>query len=142
MPLGVLTSNWPVVLGLLLVGLLVYWLVDEWGEASGSADRVERVGKRADSFTGEFLGAVGALVFSVSMIVMTVGQQLVETLGMLEPLVSTAPVVIGHLIIGALAWASLEGVLGLSARGFGYAFILVTVVALFLKYGREGSSAN
>lgn len=134
MTVNLLLNNWPVMLGLLLVGLLVYWLVDEYESEKDAAETVGSVGERADKATGEFLGAVGALVFSVAMIATTIGNQLAETAGMLEPMLAQAPVIIGHIVIAAVGILSLDGVLNLSATEYGYVVILVTIVALFIRF--------
>lgn len=135
--IDLLVGNWPTVVGLTLVGALTYWGVDEYDSGSSPSETIEGVGKRADNATGEFLGVIGSIVFTVTMIVITVGQQLAETAGMLEPLLSQAPVVIGHIVIAVLGYLALDGTLGWAAQDYGYAVVLVTVIALFIRYGRD-----
>ncbi len=137
MPLEMLTQQWPLLLGLLLFGALVYWVADEWQDAQSAADAVSGAGKRADKATGEFLGAFGALVAAVAMIGMTIGQQIMATASMLEPIVGQVPVIIGHVIVAALGYLTLEGVLDLSAGQFGWMVIVITIIALFVRYGRD-----
>jgi len=137
MPVQFLTQNWPLLLGLLLFGGFAYLLLDEWREADAASDAVANAGERADAATGEFLGAVGALVAGVLMIAMTIGQQMMQTASMLEPVLGQVPVLAGHLVVAALGYLSLQGVLGLSAAQYGYAVLLVTIVALFIRFGRD-----
>ncbi len=137
MPVQFLSENWPLLVGLLLFGGFSYLLIDEWGDADDAADAVMGAGERADRATGEFVGAVGALVAGIGMIGMTIGQEIASTASLLEPIVGQAPVVIGHLIVAGLGYLSLTGVLGLSAEQYGYLVILVTIIALFLRYGRD-----
>ena len=137
MPLEMLTQQWPLLLGLVLFGALAYWVADEWDDADGAADAVSGAGQRADRVTGELLGGFGALVASIAMIGMTIGQQILETAGALEPIVGQVPVVIGHIIVAGVGYLSLTGVIGLSAKEYGYVVILVTIVALMIRFGRD-----
>jgi len=137
MPVQFLTQNWPLILGLLLFGGFAYLILDEWQEAEAASDAVASAGERADSVTGEFLGAFGALVAGLLMIAMTIGQQIMQTASMLEPVLGQVPLLAGHLIVAVLGFLSLEGVLGLTAMEYGYAVVLVTVIALFIRYGRD-----
>ena len=137
MPVQFLTENWPLVVGLLLFGGFVYLLLDEWREADAASDAVANAGERADAATGEFLGAFGAFVAGMLGIAMTIGQQLLETASMLEPMLGQVPVLAGHLVVAALGYLSLQGVLGLSAAQYGYVVLLVTIVALFIRFGRD-----
>lgn len=134
MSVSLLLNNWPIAVGLLLVGLLVFWLVDEYESDKDAAQTVTGVGERADKATGEFLGAVGALVFSIAMIATTIGAQLAETAAMLEPALAQAPVVIGQAVIATIGILSLDGVLNLSATEYGYVVVMVTIVALLVRY--------
>lgn len=137
MPVDYLMQNWPTMLGLVLFALVAYWFIDEWRDADQASDAVKGAGERADAATGQFLGAVGALVFAMATIGMTVGQQIMETLSMVEPLIGNVPVIIGHLVVSFLGYLSLTGYIGLSAKEFGFAVILITIVALFVRYGRD-----
>ncbi len=137
MPLEMLTQQWPLLFGLVLFGALVYWVADEWAEADGAADAVSGAGKRADRVTGEFLGAFGALVASVAMIGMTIGQQLLQTASMLEPILGQVPAVIGQLVVAGLGYLTLRGVIGLSAQQYGWIVLLITIVVLFIRFGGD-----
>lgn len=137
MPVQFLTQNWPLILGLLLFGGFAYLILDEWEDADAASDAVANAGERADSVTGEFLGAVGALVAGAMMIAMTIGQQIMQTASMLEPFLGQIPVLAGHLVVALLGYLSLRGVLGLTATQYGYVVVLVTIVALFVRYGRD-----
>lgn len=137
MQISMLTERWPTILGLLLFAGFIYLLVDEWQEAEAASDAVSNAGKRADAATGEFLGAFGALVAGVVMIGVTIGQQVMETASMIEPFIGQVPVLAGHLVVAALGYLSLQGQIGLSATQYGYAVLLITIVALFIRYGRD-----
>lgn len=131
--MALLPAWWPMVLGVGIVGAFTYWVVDEWADADGAADAVQGAGERADRVTGELVGAFGALVMSLVMIAITIGDQLAEAVGMIGPLLGQAPMLIGQIVIAALGYLSLSGALGLSAAGYGYAVVLVLIVALFLR---------
>lgn len=132
-----LPSWWPMAFGVGLFALFAFWVVDEWRDADSAAGAVQGAGKRADHVTGETLGAFGALVAGVGMIGMTIGQSLIETAGMLEPVLGQVPVLIGHFVVAGLGYLSLTGAIGLSAKEYGFLVILITVVALFVRYGRD-----
>lgn len=138
MVISSLTSQWPMLVGLGLLGLFVYWFVDELDfDERDPVAAAEGVGDRANRATGQTLGTFGAIVAGLAMIAMTVGQQLMSAASGIEPLVGSVPVVIGHVIVGALGYLSLSGAIGLSPKDYGYIFVLVTVVALIIRYGRD-----
>lgn len=132
-----LTQEWPLLLGLMLFGLLVYWFADEYRDVGDPVEAIQSAGDRADQATGQFLGAVGAVAMTVTMIATTIGSEVMETASMLEPLLGQAPVVFGHVIVAGLGYLSLQGTIGLTPKEYGYAVILVTIIALFLRYGRD-----
>lgn len=137
-----LASNWKLLIGLLAVGLLVYWLLDEREDANDASDLIEGVGGRAESATGGVVGAFGSLVIVITSILLTVGRELLATTGDLGMLVEGVPVVIGHLLIGVLAWAGLTGAIQMDASTFGWVFILITVVALGIRYDVVGGVSS
>ncbi|WP_049934657.1 hypothetical protein [Haloplanus natans] len=126
------------ILGLAALGLLVYWYLDERGESA--SDTVESVGERADSFFGGAIGATGSLITVVASIAVTIGRELLMTGSMLNQVVE-APVVIGHVIVGALAYGGFRGYFPINAAGFGWGFLIITLLALWARYsGGEATS--
>jgi hypothetical protein len=127
-------------LGLAALGLLTYWFFDERGEEESVAATIEKTGERADSFFGGTVGAFGSLLTVVATIAVTIGNQLLMTGSMLNSVVE-APALIGHVIVGALAYGGLKGYFPINAAGFGWAFIILTVLVLWAKYSDGGESA-
>jgi hypothetical protein len=125
-------------LGLAALGLLVYWYLDERGDSA--ADTVDGVGRRADDFFGNTVGAFGSLVTVVATIAVTIGNQLLMTGSMLNSVVE-APALIGHVIVGALAYGGFRGYFPINATGFGWAFLILTVLVLWARYSDGGESA-
>lgn len=139
---GILARDWKLLIGLLAVGLLVYWLLDEREDASDVSDLIEGVGGRAESATGGVVGAFGSLVIVITSIMLTVGRELLATTGDLGMLVEGVPVVIGHILVGVLAWAGFTGAIQMDASTFGWAFILITIVALGIRYDVVGGVSS
>lgn len=127
-------------LGLAALGLLVYWYLDERGSEQSAAATVERVGERADDFFGGLVGATGSLLTVVATIAVTIGNQLLMTGSMLNSVVE-APALIGHVIVGALAYGGFRGYFPINATGFGWAFLILTLLVLWAKYSDGGESA-
>lgn len=127
-------------IGLLALGMLAYWTFDERRDTDSAGETIERVGERADSAFGGLVGAFGSLVTVVLTILITIGNQLLMIGVQLNDLVE-APVVIGHLIAGALAYGGFRGYFPISAAGFGYGFVIITGLALFARYSGGGASS-
>jgi hypothetical protein len=142
MSLALLLDNWMLLIGLFTVGLLAYWLLDERGDADGAGDLIERVGERAESVTAGFLDATGSLVVVIASIGITIGAQLMETFGALNEVLGHAPFVIGHGLFALLTFAGLEGYIPLNVVQLGMAFIVITIVALVVRYGPDGSRSS
>jgi hypothetical protein len=126
-------------IGLLALGMLAYWTFDERRNTDSAAGTVERVGERADSALGGIVGAFGSLVTVVLTILITVGNQIMMVGVQLNDLVE-APVVIGHIIAGALAFGGFRGYFPINAAGFGYGFLIITVAALWARYSGGAST--
>lgn len=124
-------------IGLFGVGLLLFWWFDERNDSNSAAETVERVGGRAETVTGGVFGALGSLAVVLVSIALTIGEQLLMTAGELGDLVGQAPVVLGHIAVGVLAWVGLSGMVSLSASQFGWLFVVITLIVLFMRYGRD-----
>jgi len=134
-------GNLLTLIGLAALGLLTYWYVDERGEEQSAAATVERVGGRADDFFGGLVGATGSLLTVVATIAVTIGNQILMTGSALNTVVE-APAVIGHVILGAIAYGGFRGYFPINATGFGWAFIILTLLVLWAKYSDGGESAS
>lgn len=131
---SLLTSNWLTGVGLLAMGLLAYWIFDERGETDSAAETVEKVGERADGFFGGVVGAFGSLAVVVTSIVVTLGDQIVMTIAQLDMIIGNVPVLVGHFLFGLLTFLGLGGIIPISEEMLGFAFILITIIALIRKY--------
>lgn len=138
--LEILGGNLFTLVGLGALFLLTYWYVDERGEEQSAAATVERVGGRADDFFGGMIGATGSLLTVVASIAVTIGREILMTGSMLNTVVE-APALIGHLIVGALAYGGFRGYFPINATGFGWAFIILTLLVLWARYSDGGESA-
>ncbi len=129
----VLSGTLWTIIGLAALGTLAYWYFDERQQTETAAETVENVGSRAETVTGGFVGAIGSLLVVVASIAVTIGTELMSSAGQLGDLLGNAPLLVGHVLAGVLGYLGISGLL--SVQQWGFAFILVTIVALFLKYG-------
>jgi hypothetical protein len=141
MVVSALVANWQIAVGLLAVGLLVYWTLDERRMTSSAGETIERVGARAESVTGGVVGAFGSLVVVLISIAMTVGMEVASTGGDIVPLVTSAPVVVGHTLFGLLTFLGLTGTVPLTTVELGWLFLIITAIALALRFGGEPSGS-
>jgi|GEM_PF-6336672 len=139
--LEVVGGNLFLLIGLAALFLVVYWYVDErGGEDQSAAATVERVGERADDFFGGMIGATGSLLTVFATIGATIGREILMTGSMLNTVVD-APVLVGHLIAGALAYGGLRGYFPINAAGFGWAFLILTILVLWARYSGGEATA-
>ena len=107
------------VIGVIGVVVLLYWILDEAADANNSTDVIEGIGERSGS----------AIVVMIGVL-LTIGDQLVQIVADLIGIID-APVVVGHVIGGLLAWLGLQG--QITEREFLIFFGIVTVVALIWR---------
>lgn len=132
--LGLLAQYGWYVIGFLTVGMLAFWWFDERDQTENAAETVERVGERARVVTGGLFGGLGSLIVVIISIGVTIGNELVMSLGQIAPWVMEAPAVTGQVLLGLLAMANLEGYVPLKPWQFGTVFIAVLLVTVLLKY--------
>jgi hypothetical protein len=118
--------------GLLALGFVVE-LLDEANE--GASDAIEGTGRRAREAVegGSAVTRVGIL--AGASLLATLGMEAMQIAAGLNEILGGAPVIVGHLIAGALGYLGVAGVL--TTQQWGFAFILVTVVALILRVSNE-----
>lgn len=138
--LEVMGGNLFTLIGLAAIGLLAYWYLDERRSSDSAADTIERTGERADNFFGGLVGAFGSLVTVVLTIAVTIGNELLMAGSTVNQLVE-APALIGHVIVGALAYGGFRGLFPINATGFGWAFIILTLLVLWARYSGGESAA-
>lgn len=107
------------IIGLIGLGTLIYWIVDEANEADETTEIVEGVAERS-----------GSALVAIAAVLLTIGDQLVQLTADLVGMID-APVVVGHLIGGLLGWLGLQGTI--STRQFLLWFGVVTIVALIWR---------
>lgn len=130
--IDLLLTGWPVIVGLLGVGLLAFWWFDERDDNDRWEDTVERVGERAQAATGGAVGAFGSLVVVIFGIAATIGHELVMSLAELSGPVAEFPALVGGAGIGLLGTIGLSGIVPIKGWQFG---VIVLVVLLLASYG-------
>ena len=139
--LGLLLTGWPIIVGLVGVGLLVFWWFDERDDGDRWEDTIEKVGERAQAATGGAVGAFGSLVVVVFGVAATIGQQLVATIGELSGPVAEFPALVGSSAIGLLGTLGLSGFVSIKAWQFGVIVLAIIVVASYGVMRRRGAAA-
>lgn len=130
-----------ILIGLLGVGLLAFWWFDEREEDDRWEDTIERVGERAESVTGGFVGAFGSLVVVAVSILATIGNELVMAIGDLAGPVSMFPALVGASLIGLLGTVGLSGIVPIEAWQFGVIVLAVLILASYGVVRRRGAAA-
>lgn len=135
-----LMTNWWAAIGLLAVGLLAYWILDERKDADDPSETIEGVGERADSFFGVGLGAFGSLVVVVISIVITIGNQFAMLGGELVELATNGPpLLLSNLAGTLLAYAGLSGLVPVNATAYAIVVLALIVVAYGWRERRAGA---
>jgi hypothetical protein len=129
-------------IGLLGLGTLVYAYLAERAEDRTFQEELEAAGERIDGILGGLLGGVNALITTMFMVGITIGNQVADLasniLGM-----TGAPGFIGQVILGLLGYAGLRGILPISAELYGYVFIVLTVaIGGYIYQMRSGRSRS
>lgn len=129
---GLLSSPWLPVAALLAV-LLVYWLVDEWRDADDREELAAGVGRRASGAvqagarnTRRATVGLAGLGAALGVEAMQLGAGLNEVLG-------GFPVILGHVIYGAVSLLGIGGIIPFDAELAGFTFVFVTAIALILR---------
>lgn len=138
--LGLVGGNPLTILGLAGLGLLIYWWLDERRSSGSAADTIEGVGNRADDLFGNTVGAFGSLVTVVLTIAVTIGNELLMAGSAVNSVVE-APALIGHVIIGLVGWAGFRGLIPVNATGYGWAFVILTLLVLWARFSGGESTA-
>lgn len=139
--LGLLLAGWPIVVGLIGVGLLAFWWFDERQESDRWEDTIEKVGERAQAATGGAVGAFGSLVVVVFGVAATIGHELVMSLAELSGPVAEFPALVGGSAIGLLGTLGLSGVIPIEAWQFGVVVLALLVLASYGVFRRRGAAA-
>lgn len=138
--LGFVAENWMLALGLFAVGLLAFWVFDEREDADTPGELVEQVGERAETVTAGFLDATGSLLVVIASIGLTIGAELMGTFAALNELLGHMPFVIGHGLFILLTFAGLEGWIPMTKIHLGIGALVITIVAVIVRFGPDGSS--
>jgi hypothetical protein len=121
-------------IGLALLGLLTYWIVDEREDARDRADLIESVGDRAQGLSGGVVSATGSLVVVLIGIGITVGRELLMSLGDVAMMLEPAAGFVSALVVGGVGFLTVNGSLGLSTAEFGAIATSAIVIGLFWRY--------
>lgn len=107
-------------IGLLGVMLMIYWVLaarrDVMDDEAEIESVTEGVGER-----------FGAFVLATISVLITIGDQLIALVADLAGMIDS-PVVVGHMVGGALGWLGVQGTLG--PEQFLIGFGIVTLIAL------------
>ncbi|WP_253737995.1 hypothetical protein [Halohasta salina] len=117
----------------LIALLLVYWLIDELGEAEDREELAAGVGRRASGAvqagarnTRRATVGLAGLGAALGVEAMQLGAGLNEVLG-------GFPVVLGHVIYGGISLLGIGGYIPFDAQLAGFTFVFVTAIALVLR---------
>jgi hypothetical protein len=126
--LGMLSRNWELTLGGVVLLALAIWTFQEREEGDSAGETVDSVGSRAEGAAGGILSGTRALLLSLLAIVGTVVAEVMQLFNDLGSLIDTAPLLAGHLAYGLLSVFGVE--LGIPRERLGIAFLGITVIAL------------
>lgn len=99
---AVTAGQWPIAVGLIVGSLLLYWTWIERGETESAAETAENVGDRASDFFAGLLTWWQATAVSAAAIILTLGDQMLQTVDLLIQVLHGAPVVSGIFGAGTL----------------------------------------
>lgn len=130
-------GNWMFLIGLLGLGVLTFWAADAYEEEQSLSGFVDEFGENAEEGLTESVGAVGTLVVVGTSIAVSLGNEMLMLASQLSGLIGDVPVVVGHVLFGILVFLNV-GTFGLNQSQLGLAFIVITIVALLLRFGGDG----
>lgn len=133
-----LSIGWEWIIGGVPALLLVYWFLDEWGDADDGADAIERVGERSRGLTAGLFSGMSSLVFSLLLVGVTLGDQLIRFLDQLLMVVAMDPMASGILGVGVLGSLGLSGVWDVGPVA--YLGIAAGVLVLAVLWRRRGTA--
>lgn len=128
------TSNVMTVATLVLIGLLAWWVVDEREESDDPEETVAAVTSRAQSATKTTLASSRNLMIGLAGIGVTAALEVFQFANELNQALGGAPVLAGHLLFAALTFIGVP-TFGISREMLGLMFIVITLLALFSRYG-------
>lgn len=124
----------PTVAGLVVLGLLAYWALDELEDDDDATDVISKTSSRAESASQGFLSGSAALIMGVSTVGLTVGMDLFDGIMAFVDVAMTVPLASAQI---GTALAGIAGALGyLAAPEVGGA-ALVLLIAAFVARRNE-----
>lgn len=117
-PFEVLTANLRLVAGLVIIGLIGYWALDEIEDDDEITDTVEKTGERASSATRGALSTTSVFLGAVATVAFGFSGELIDLLGQ-------APAMAGQLLIGGLGLAGAGGFLSVEVVAVGVVLVVV-----------------
>lgn len=127
-PVAMLTANLRLVAGLVVIGLIGYWALDELEDDDEFTDAVEKTGERASTASRGFINTTTVVLGTVATVLFGFGDALIDVLGQ-------APAFAGQFIIGILGIGGASGLLSVEVLAV---LAVLVIIATGVAKGADG----
>lgn len=137
--LALAAEHWQTTIGLLALGVLLYWYFAARRDSDdGAAATASAFMDRAEAGFGGVFGSLTSILIGVLAIGVTILTELASIGVAMNQLAGNAPALLGHLVWGVLSLLQITGYLPFGPTTAGWLFAVLTVAMIVVKYTSAG----